>query len=189
MIVMHVFLISFLSHCTALDTSPSLGHDFHYSRIELNWNASTSTWQATTRVFTDDIEEAIQLENLNASDLRTKSRNSVQETLNFGDSLEHAQVDSWIATYLSGHCLGFAGQSPELPIEWEFIGKEVDFDLTYLYFESQPMPPHTSLTLTATLFFELFEDQVNEVTFQAADSELREWLTPEAPRTTFQWQP
>ncbi|MDE0980098.1 MAG: hypothetical protein OSA78_08895, partial [Flavobacteriales bacterium] len=69
------------------------------------------------------------------------------------------------------------------------IGKEVDFDLTYLYFESQPLPPHEYMTLTATLFFELFEDQVNEVTFQAADSELREWLTPEAPRTTFQWRP
>lgn len=172
-----------------MDIPLSRGHDFHYSRIELKWNESTSTWQATTRVFTDDIEAAIQLENSNASDISAKSRNTIQETLNFGDSLEHAQVDPWIATYLDGHCLGFSGMSSELPIKWDFIGKEVDFDLTYLYFESQPLPPHEYMTLTATLFFELFEDQVNEVTFQAADSELREWLTPEAPRTTFQWRP
>ena len=189
MLLLQVFLISLLSGLSSLTTEAPTIHDFHYCRIELNWTASTSTWQATTRVFTDDIEAAIQAANLTAPEHRTTLESPDRENLNFGDPTEHPETNQWIATYIDLNCLAFIGTPIENPIEWNFIGKEVELDLTYLYFESQPIPPYQRLTLTATLFFEIFEDQVNEVTFQAPNSQLREWLIPEAPRTTFDWQP
>lgn len=109
--------------------------------------------------------------------------------LNLGDQLEHLEAETWISSYFQTHCIGSI-PTPEInSLYWNYIGKEVDFDLTYLYFESQPLLPHDQIDLSVTLFFELFDDQVNEITFEAQESEMREWLTFEAPKTTFQWHP
>ncbi len=152
-------------------------HDFHYSRMELKWSESSHTWQVVTRVFTDDLEQALQ------------SAHAIETSLNLGDDQEHIAGEDWISGYLHEHCIGSLIATENSAIQWNYIGKEVEFDLTYLYFESQPLGPHDQLNLTVSLFFELFEDQVNEVTFQVGDATLREWLTFEAPKTMFQWQP
>ena len=177
MLLFHVFLISFLSNGPAAIVARTDSHDFHYSRLELVWNPSTSTWQGTTRVFTDDLQSALQ------------KANNLQANLNLGDKLEHGSSETWISTYIQSHCIAHIQGAENYALDWNYIGKEVEFDLTYLYFESQPIPPHEQVELTLTLFFELFDDQVNEVTFEAHESELREWLTYEAPKTSFQWQP
>jgi hypothetical protein len=90
-----------------------------------------------------------------------------------------------IAVYFNAAFQGNAIGTTENDLQWSWVGKEVDFDLTYLYFESQPLPDHHLISLTSTLFHELFEDQVNEVAFQAKEKSLREWLTLEAPQTAF----
>jgi hypothetical protein len=177
MLLFHVFLVSFLCGGYTTIDNRSDNHDFHYSRCELVWNPTTFTWQGTTRVFTDDLQSALQ------------KANGLEMNLNLGDQLEHLEAETWISSYFQAHCIGSIS-TPEInSLHWNYIGKEVDFDLTYLYFESQPLLPHDRIDLSVTLFFELFDDQVNEITFEAQESEMREWLTFEAPKTTFQWQP
>tara|TARA_B110000285_G_C15129665_1_gene622680 strand:+ start:159 stop:692 length:534 start_codon:yes stop_codon:yes gene_type:complete len=177
MLVLQVFLISLVSYGLGSDVPTKKTHDFHYSRMELNWNASTSTWQVVARAFTDDLEHALQADN------------STNLTLNLGDQLEHDSCDAWIAAYITKHCISSTVTSSNEAVAWNYIGKDVEFDLTYLYFESQPLARHDQLELATSFFFDLFDDQVNEVTFQAGEISLREWLTFEAPKTKFQWEP
>ena len=59
-------------------------HDFHYSRFGLQWNAETSTWQGILRVFTDDLEAALNYDTPEAVAWR------------LGDEKEHPQADAAI---------------------------------------------------------------------------------------------
>ena len=53
-----------------------------------------------------------------------------------------------------------AGQS----LEWHFVGKEIDYDITFIYLESESTTTNHARYASSGGFFELFEDQVNEFT-------------------------
>jgi hypothetical protein len=169
----HVILAWIQLFLLGLPMAETPVHDFHYSRSEVNWNETAHTWQVVVRVFTDDLESALDKISPDTS------------PLNLGDKKERNDANTLIAVYFNAAFQGNAIGTTENDLQWSWVGKEVDFDLTYLYFESQPLPDHHLISLTSTLFHELFEDQVNEVAFQAKEKSLREWLTLEAPQTAF----
>ena len=61
------------------------------------------------------------------------------------------------------------------------MGKEIDYDITFIYLESEPTSTDHARYASSVGFFELFEDQVNEFTLNRADAALRVWLTSEDP--------
>ena len=96
-----------------------------------------------------------------------------------GDEREHPQADDAIAAYATTNWLltDSAGQA----LEWLFVGKEIDYDITFIYLESEPTTTDDARYASSGGFFELFEDQVNEFTLNRADASLRLWLTSEDP--------
>lgn len=145
-------------------------HDFHYSRTDLRWNPNTSTWQMEVRVFTDDLESALSL--------RTED-----ETAFFlGDDKERTDADNMISDWVDEGCgMTVGGEA----LVWSYLGKEVDFDITYLYVESNPIAEPAAFTLEWTLFFDLFDDQVNEVALNLNGIEQRELFSHEMPSRIF----
>ena len=147
--------------------SHTVVHDFHYSRFGIQWNAETSTWQGILRVFTDDLEMAL------------SQMDSEAVIWRLGDERENPQSDVAIETYATSNwfLVDSAGQA----LKWDFVGKEVDYDLTFIYLESEPTTTDWACFATSRGFFELFDDQVNELTITKEENSLRLWLTLEDP--------
>lgn len=147
--------------------SHTVVHDFHYSRFGIEWNAETSTWQGILRVFTDDLEMAL------------SQMDSEAVIWRLGDERENPQSDVAIETYATSNwfLVDSAGQA----LKWDFVGKEVDYDLTFIYLESEPTTTDWACSATSRGFFELFDDQVNELTITKEENSLRLWLTLEDP--------
>ncbi|MGB1122183.1 MAG: DUF6702 family protein [Flavobacteriales bacterium] len=142
-------------------------HDFHYSRFGLQWNAETSTWQGILRVFTDDLEAAL-------------SHGTLESVAwKLGDAREHPQSDAAIEGYTTSNwsLIDSTGQA----LEWTYVGKEVDYDITFIYLESALSAADEARFASSTGFFELFGDQVNEYTLTTDGASLRLWLTSEDP--------
>lgn len=153
-------------HPTAA-TNAAGNHDFHYSRFALEWNASTETWQGILRVFTDDLENVLN----QVADTDTAWR--------LGDEREAAEADEHIAAYTSSHWSMLDENGERL--KWTFVGKEVDFDITYIYLESAPVRVEAVRKVESHGFAELFDDQVNEISIAHSGHSLRLWLNEEDP--------
>ena len=166
-----IFLFIFFT-CLAcqLQSTGIETHDFHYSRLSLEWNEESSTWQGILRVFTDDLERALSV--------------ALNEEINWrlGDKRESPLADHSIQAYVTANWKGRGAANETPPWEWTYVGKEVDYDLTYVYVESQALPRIFPLELETSGFFELFDDQVNEVTLTVHKSSRREWLSSESDR-------
>lgn len=163
------WIVGFLL-ATGLHASVSIAsdmHDFHYSRFGLEWNSKASTWQGILRVFTDDLEAALSHGTLESVAWR------------LGDAREHPQSDAAIAGYTTSNwsLTDSTGQA----LEWTFVGKEVDYDITFIYLESAPSTADGACFASSSGFFELFGDQVNEFTLTTDGTSLRLWMTSEDP--------
>ncbi len=143
-------------------------HDFHYSRLALEWNENTSTWQGILRIFTDDLERAL------------SATGNQEITWRLGDQLENSAAELAIKHYVTQHWGGQLLSDGEQEMAWTYIGKEVDFDLTFIYIETQTMKAPLPLKLHSNGLFELFEDQVNEITLKLNGSSHRELLSNES---------
>jgi hypothetical protein len=122
-------------------------HDFHYSRSKILYNEETSTLQTCIHVFTDDLELAI-------------NRNQAQ-SIEIGMSDEHV-VDSLIRAYSQDH-FSISTSAKDLELEW--IGFECEYDITFLYIESEPFDEDSLYTLKIDLFMEMYDDQENVLDF------------------------
>ncbi len=159
------FILSCVLHLSA--TYYQITHDFHYSRFDLEWNAETSTWQGILRVFTDDLEKAL------------SQKQSEPVLWRLGDKNEHLQSDASIDAYATANWL--LTDSAGHALEWTFLGKEVDYDITFIYLESEVSTAEWACFANSGGFFELFDDQVNEFTLKNNGAPLRIWLTSEDP--------
>lgn len=141
-------------------------HDFHYSRTDLRWNPTTETWQVELRVFSDDFEAALGLLTADETPLR------------LGDVRERGDVETLAARWASENCK-LRANNMNFPLI--YLGKEVDYDITYLFLETAPQSAPETLTLEWTAFFDLFEDQINEVALDALGMNFRALFSREEP--------
>ena len=139
-------------------------HDFHYSRTDLRWNPESSTWQVEIRVFTDDLELALKPQ-------------QADKPLNLGDALEAEGVDARIENWAQKLCKMTADDKQ---ISLHYIGKEVDYDITYLFLESGMEAPPQTLVLEWRLLFDEFDDQINEVELEFQGMNMRELFSAES---------
>ncbi|MGB1075959.1 MAG: DUF6702 family protein [Flavobacteriales bacterium] len=141
-------------------------HDFHYSRTDIAWNAVERTFQMEIRVFTDDLEDALSRLSADPNPFR------------LGDPRERTDVPDLLQKWIDDNCILLAN---ELGVSKLYLGKEVDYDISYLFVETQPLSTPDILNLKWTLFFDLFADQVNEITFNMNGSSQRILFTTEEP--------
>ena len=131
-------------------------HKFHASLTQIEVNANSKTVEVGIRVFVDDLEEALTR--------RAGRRVRLGTTSNF-DALALAYVGASLKLDdAAGKRLVFA-----------WIGKETSVDVVWLYVEAPLATPIEGGRLENSLFFELFDDQVNTVNIK--DGRRRSTLT------------
>lgn len=127
-------------------------HPFYISVCQIDYNGDTDALEMSFRIFTDDLELA--LESMGTG------------RLHLGTEREAEKADEYIGRYLARHVeLEVNG----LPVDAAFLGKEVDTDAIWCYVEIGGVTALHSLTIENTLLLETFEDQVNLVHVTAND--------------------
>jgi hypothetical protein len=123
-------------------------HKFYISKTIIEFNTRTQQFEITCKMFTDDLD--LTLSQLNGKQLR------------LGTSQEHSDANGMLENYMKQH---FKCSIDGVPVEWRWVGKEVENDLTYCYMEIFRKPDFSTFTVTNDLLVSHFPDQQNIVDF------------------------
>ena len=123
-------------------------HPIHVSLCEVQYNAQTKKLEISLRVFTDDLELALE-------------KTYGAKLLHIGTATERAEAVSHIQQYVLQHLKLAPGSAT--PLKLTYLGKEQEGLATWVYLESEPLPPFTTLQVTNTLLHALYDDQQNLV--------------------------
>ena len=121
-------------------------HKFYVSKTMIEYNARTAQFEVTSKVFTDDLELAIG--GAQAGDMR------------LGTERETTDADNRIERYLREH---FRIMADGKPIEWRWVGKEVDGDMTFCYLEFYRTPDFSTLQVFNDVLVSQYAEQQNIV--------------------------
>lgn len=131
----------------------SAAHPFYVSITEVAYFPEERLLGVTVRVFTDDLEQVV--ESWGA------------EALALGSPKEHVHADQWLASYLDRVVQWrLAGQ--RITLNW--LGKEVEGDVTYMYLEARELSEPRDLVVQSTLFLDQIETQENVVHLRCGDN-------------------
>lgn len=126
-------------------TSARSRHEYHVSVTKLNYNPAQKTLEISLRAYTDDLEKGLSLANGNR---RFVLRNDDQN-------------NPYVEQYLRKH---FILADPGRRLQsFQYIGKEEEADVTWLYLEVPFSGNPTGWVLKHDLLMEVFDDQVNMV--------------------------
>jgi hypothetical protein len=116
-------------------SKPETKHDFHTSLTEMRLNSVSNSYEITIRVFTDDLQKALR-----------------------NNDLETDAADKAVEGYFKKHFALLKGKD----VRWgNYIGKEVESDVTWLYLELPKANEVKEFQLLNTIFMEMFDDQSN----------------------------
>ncbi len=192
-----------------LTASANAAHPYHVSRADIHYNAQRGTFEVSLCVWPADLEKSIGQMEQKAIDL---------------DTLTEAQRDVLIARYLTPRfnvlpvieanagkpvasntpATGSAADKPATepdpvaqkkiqPCEIRWVGSELDLKQAWLYFEVAAAPA-TKWTFENSMFFELNEDQLNQVQIESVGQRRRPGTslfsrTLSANQPTVTWSP
>jgi len=121
----------------------SFYHKFYVSISEVNHNKETAALEISMKIFTDDLEAALEAD--------------TSEKLWIGDpEREVIATDSLLAIYFDKKLtLNINGKERKAV----FLGKELEADVTWCYLEIQDVPAVKSVSIDNRILMELFDDQ------------------------------
>jgi hypothetical protein len=123
-----------------------LPHDFHVAIITIDHNPQTKALEITCKVFTDDLENAME------------AIGGIK--LSLGEKNEHPKTDEMLFAYLQNRLqLSVNGQKAE----FDWVGKEIELDATWMYIEIPNVADLNALEVTCRILTERFDDQSNLV--------------------------
>jgi hypothetical protein len=132
-------------------TSPSAAaHKFHASFTRIERNAETKSIEITVRVFADDLEAI----------LSRREKRRIQ-----ADQIPDAE--KVVGGYVRERLQVRDGDGAEISLSW--VGMEVKVDSVWIYVEGKSPGGLQASTVVNTLFFDLFDDQVNTVSVKDGD--------------------
>ncbi|MCS6821484.1 MAG: hypothetical protein NZ551_06410 [Microscillaceae bacterium] len=120
-----------------------LAHDFHNSIAEMHYNLKSQSFEVSLRVFTDDFENILKKENH-------------LEYLSLSKAKTHEPL---IESYLKKNFIIRNAKNQALVLS--YIGKEIEGEVIWLYFEIPYKEKLKNLTLQHTILLDLFDDQTN----------------------------
>ena len=147
---------SCLFFCVMLQSVVS-AHPAHETHAEMQWNADSKTLEVALKIRGIDLEAAL------------SRRAPDQKRIDLAKS---AEVDKRIAEYLAERFV-FTSQSNATG-KLRFIGKEVDENTAWLYFECH-CPGVTTVTgtsITNRILFDTLEGQINKAELKVGDASL-----------------
>lgn len=121
-------------------------HPFYVSVTEINHNQEAQTLECTIKTFTTDIEDALKDQGFG--------------NLSIGTEKELAIADSIINIYLTDV---FQFKLNGSDYTFDYLGKEVEEDVVWIYLEIDQVPELTSFEITNKLLFDFQETQTNIV--------------------------
>ncbi len=130
-------------------------HKFYVSISELNHNTETAALEFSMKIFTDDLEAALEAD--------------TSKKLWIGDpEREVAATDSLLAIYFDKKLtININGEQREAV----FLGKELEADVIWCYLEIQDVPAVKSVSIDNRILMELFDEQKNLVHIYANGKE------------------
>lgn len=127
-------------------------HKFYMSITEMYYNEQLKSLEIIVKLFTDDIEKALE--------------EKVDYKVFLGSKQEHELTDSLLRSYFNDHV---EITENDKSLELEFLGKEVDQDYTWLYIEVPNFKANQKHKLKQTLLMDVFEEQKNQVNYKYQD--------------------
>ncbi|MDP4629502.1 MAG: hypothetical protein NWQ44_02510 [Flavobacteriales bacterium] len=162
-----VALIFFALFTLTLQASAPSLHKFYLSNTSLEFNAQNRAIEITSKIFTDDLEHAIEAQCYRYHSLYPQTPEVFE------------LVKKYIGEKLS---LQVAGRNVVL----NFLGYSVDNDMTTLFIEGGYFEPN-QVVVTNTILLEQFADQQNITEVRWNGQSKREYLTKD--KTQFQFIP
>lgn len=120
-------------------------HPYHASLTTVSYQPHTQEVQITVKLFVDDVEKAISLTNGHETDW----------------SRPDEQTDSLLNGYVQRH-LKLTLQTDQ-PLRFHFIGKEVEQDVAWCYFQATDVKAFSQISVRNSLLTSIFDDQINLV--------------------------
>lgn len=129
-----------------------LSHPFHASVCDMRYEKDDKHLKISVRLFLDDLEDAIQLQNRD-------------QTFNITSSADSANIHASINQYLQDNLLIFTKEK----LEPTYLGGEIDIDVMWCFLEVIPLEPFEELSVESTIMTELFKDQENIIHVRTAN--------------------
>ncbi|MFT6997010.1 MAG: hypothetical protein ACJAQ4_000755 [Cryomorphaceae bacterium] len=126
-------------------------HPFHVGLIEIEYNPITETYQVSMKLFTDDLEKGLEKFSGLSLDITDSSYTEVS------DSLMSVYIDQ-----------NFEIRSED-KINLEFIGSEREYDVTWIYLESDKINPQNVCQVTNEILLSVYSDQTHIVHFSLGE--------------------
>ena len=121
-----------------------LMHPLHVSTTEISFNAKEKSLEISCRIFTDDFENVL------AKAYKTKTDLTKKEL--------HVEMDVLIKKYLATN-LKFKVNGKLVVAN--YLGFEIDHEATNVYLEIENVAGLQSLSLSNSILYDLFDDQMN----------------------------
>jgi hypothetical protein len=119
--------------------------------MEIAYYEESRTYGVSLKLFTDDLEKGVERQ--------------TGEELRLATEAEHEDADSLIARYIRPR-ISIGGKTP---VKWTFLGKECEYDVTWIYLESVPVEPVDDLRVENTILMEVYDDQTHVVQYTEAN--------------------
>lgn len=158
-----LFFLAFFSF--TLQASAPLVHKFYLSNTSIEFNAQTRAIEITSKIFTDDLEHAIEAQCYRYHSLNPQTPEVFE------------LVKKYIGDNLS---LQVGGRSVVL----NFLGYSVDNDMTNLFIEASYFEPN-SVIVNNTILLDLYSDQQNIVEVRWNGQSKREYFTKDKKQFQF----
>lgn len=155
------FLLSLLLTANVVNAA----HPYHVSLTEIEWNSERETFEVAMWVWPADLEKG----------LAKRLRRPV-------DLDKEKQLDQKLAAYLETQFGVTTKDGKKLSIRW--VGHEKNLKQAWLYFEVEKVTADTELTLENRIFFDLNDEQLNQVNAKLGKQEQRLTLTQSAAQQT-----
>lgn len=144
-------MASFLFYCFCpVSLFQPAPHEFYMSVCEVEHNAQTEALEIAIKLFTDDLEKALEQQGT--------------ERLHIGTEKESAKTNQYIYQYLQN---AFTLTNHGDTLHFEYLDKEIEEDATWCYVEVLNVKKVDTITITNRLLIELFDSQINLVQVKA----------------------
>src|SRR5690554_2872150 len=122
-------------------------HKFYMSITEMQYNEESSYLEIIIKLFTDDIEKALE--------------QNADSSIFLGTPKESPLTDDLLQDYLKKH---FSIKN-EQKVTINFLGKEVDKNYTWVYLEVPNFNPEIEYEIKNSLLIDLFDTQANRINY------------------------
>lgn len=119
-------------------------HEEHYSLTEINYNTKENALQISMHLFTNDIDLAL--------------KKHYDKSIELGTEEEAEDADRFLRMYLNQK---FVLNVNDIPILYDYLGKEFEKDVMYVYLEVADIDSISNITVQNSVLTELFYEQEN----------------------------